>query len=93
MIEYKTKGTCSEKIKFELRDGRVYSVSFKGGCDGNLKALSILVEGMDAGELVKKMKGLRCGKRKTSCADQLATAVAAANAGAVAEAAAAEQPA
>ena len=76
MIEYTTRGTCSVKIQFELRDGRVYSVSFEDGCDGNLKALGILVEGMDAGELVNKLKGLRCGRRKTSCADQLAAAVA-----------------
>ena len=75
MFEYKTSGTCSSKIHFEMRDGKVHSVSFENGCDGNLKALGILVEGMDAGELVKKLKGLRCGGKKTSCADQLATAV------------------
>ena len=75
IIEYKTSGTCAGKINFELKDGKVYSVSFEGGCDGNLKALGILVEGMDAGEVVKKLKGLRCGRRKTSCADQLAAAV------------------
>ena len=54
----------------------MYSVSFEEGCRGNLKALGVLVEGMDAEELVKKLKGLQCGKRGTSCADQLATAVA-----------------
>ena len=75
MIEYKTKGTCSKKIQFDLRDGKVYSVSFEDGCDGNLKALGVLTEGMDAAELVNKLKGLRCGSKKTSCADQLATAV------------------
>jgi len=74
-VNYKTKGTCSTKLEFDLREGKVYSVAFEGGCDGNLKALGMLVEGMDAGELVGKLKGLRCGKRKTSCADQLATAV------------------
>jgi len=76
MIEYSTNGTCSKKINFELREGKVYSVSFEEGCRGNLKALGVLVEGMDAEELVKKLKGLQCGKRGTSCADQLATAVA-----------------
>ena len=76
MIKYDTNGTCSTKIQFELKDGKVYSVSFEDGCDGNLKALGILVEGMDAEELVKKLKGLRCGRKQTSCADQLATAVA-----------------
>jgi uncharacterized protein (TIGR03905 family) len=76
MCEYKTNGTCSKKINFELKDGKVHSVSFEGGCDGNLKALGILVEGADAGEVVKKLKGLCCGKKKTSCGDQLATALA-----------------
>ena len=75
-MNYKTQGTCSTEINFELRDGKVHSVSFKNGCDGNLKALSILAEGMDAKELVSKLKGLRCGRKKTSCGDQLATAVA-----------------
>ena len=76
MIEYKTQGTCSTKIHFDLLDGKVHSVSFEDGCNGNLKALGILVEGMDAGELVGKLKGLCCGRKKTSCADQLAIAIA-----------------
>ena len=76
MCEYKTNGTCSKKIKFDLKDGKVYSVSFEGGCDGNLKALGILVEGMDTEEVIKKLKGLQCGRKNTSCADQLATALA-----------------
>jgi len=76
MHKYKTNGVCSTEINFDLRDGKVYSVSFTDGCNGNLKAVGTLVEGMDAHELVKKLKGLRCGRRPTSCADQLATAVA-----------------
>ena len=76
MIEYQTEGTCSKKINFELKDGKIHSVSFEGGCPGNLKALGILVEGMAASELVNKLKGLQCGRKNTSCADQLATAVA-----------------
>jgi uncharacterized protein (TIGR03905 family) len=75
MYEYKTRGTCSRKIHFDLEDGKVRRVSFEDGCDGNLKAISKLVDGMEAGELVKKLKGNRCGKRGTSCADQLALAV------------------
>ena len=75
MHEYKTKGTCSSKINFEVTDGKVHSVSFSDGCDGNLKALSILVEGMEAAEVIKKLKGLSCGRRKTSCSDQLAKAI------------------
>ena len=75
MYGYKTTGTCSRKINFELKNGKVHSVSFEGGCDGNLKALGILVEGMETGEVVKKLKGLRCGGKPTSCGDQLAEAV------------------
>jgi len=75
MYEYKTRGTCSTKISYDIKDGKVCSVSFEDGCDGNLKALGILTEGMDAVEVVKKLKGLECEKRKTSCADQLATAI------------------
>jgi len=72
----KPRAPVSTEINFELRDGKVHSVSFENGCDGNLKALGILTEGMDANELVKKLKGLRCGRKKTSCGDQLAAAVA-----------------
>ena len=75
MIDYNTTGTCSTKVQFELKEGKVYSVSFEGGCPGNLKALGILVEGMDADEIVKKLKGVRCGGKNTSCSDQLAIAV------------------
>jgi uncharacterized protein (TIGR03905 family) len=78
MIEYTPVGTCSRKIEFDLREGRVYSVKFTGGCDGNLKALGILLEGSDAGTLVSKLKGVDCGGRGTSCSDQLARAVEAA---------------
>jgi uncharacterized protein (TIGR03905 family) len=76
LIIYKTKGTCSTEVSFELRKGKVHSVSFKDGCHGNLKALGILAEGMDAEELVKKLAGIHCGRKKTSCGDQLAAAVA-----------------
>jgi len=75
MYHYKTNGVCATKINFDLRDGKVYSVSFENGCNGNLKAVGTLVEGMDAGELIKKLKGLRCDRKMTSCADQLAAAV------------------
>ncbi|MDR2619299.1 MAG: TIGR03905 family TSCPD domain-containing protein [Treponema sp.] len=75
MYDYNTKGTCSTKIFFDIIDGRVRNISFKDGCNGNLKALGILAEGMEARELVAKLKGLKCGKRETSCGDQLARAV------------------
>jgi uncharacterized protein (TIGR03905 family) len=75
MHEYKTKGTCSKKINFDLQGGKLQSVSFKDGCNGNLKAIGLLVEGMDADEVVRKLKGVRCGNKETSCADQLALGI------------------
>ena len=75
MHEYVPRGTCSSKIRFELEKGRVHKISFEDGCDGNLKALALLAEGMDARELIAKLKGLDCDKRGTSCGDQLARAL------------------
>jgi uncharacterized protein (TIGR03905 family) len=75
MYEYITEGTCSARIRFDIRDGKLYSVRFEDGCDGNLKAIGALVEGMDAALAVKKLKGLLCEDKGTSCADQLAKAV------------------
>ena len=72
---YKTRGTCSSTINFELRDGKVYNVRFTGGCNGNLKAISSLVEGLTVEEIEKRVKGIRCGFKSTSCSDQLAIAV------------------
>ena len=72
---YNTKGTCSTQITFDLTDGIVSNVSFVRGCNGNLKAIGKLVEGMEAEKLISILKGNTCGFRSTSCADQLATAV------------------
>lgn len=72
---YKTKGTCSSQISFELEDGIVKNVKFTGGCNGNLKAIGKLTEGMEAQQLVELLSGNTCGFRPTSCADQLARAV------------------
>ena len=73
---YKTSGTCSRSISFELENGVVSNVSFEGGCNGNLKGISALVEGMTAEDAVKKLSGIRCGFKSTSCPDQLAKALA-----------------
>ena len=73
--EYKTKGTCSQAITFEIENNIVKNVSFYGGCNGNLKAIATLVDGMSVDEIEKKLKGNTCGFKKTSCADQLAIAV------------------
>lgn len=72
---FKTKGTCASQISFELEDGIVKSVAFTGGCNGNLKAISKLVEGMDAERVISLLTGNTCGFKSTSCADQLATAL------------------
>ena len=74
-ITYRTSGTCSRLIHF-TRDGDVIrNISFEGGCNGNLKAIAKLCEGMSAQEIAEKLKGNTCGSRPTSCADQLAIAV------------------
>ena len=75
-VTYKTKGTCSRSISFTKNDdGTITNISFEGGCNGNLKAISKLCEGMKAEEIVAKLKGNLCGFKSTSCADQLAKAV------------------
>lgn len=72
---YKTKGTCSREISFELEDGKVKNVQFVGGCNGNLKGIGCLVEGMDADDVISRLEGVRCGMKNTSCPDQLAAAL------------------
>ena len=72
---YKTKGTCSTQIDFDIKDGKLYNVSYIGGCNGNLKAVSSLVEGQDVDTVVSKLKGIKCGFKDTSCGDQLAKAL------------------
>lgn len=72
---YKTKGTCSTQIDFELENGTIHNVSFTGGCNGNLKAIGRLVEGQDVDTVISKLKGLQCGFKQTSCGDQLAKAL------------------
>lgn len=73
--EYKTKGTCSQRILFEVRDDKVYNVQFLGGCSGNLQGIGKLVEGMDVAEVIQRIEGIRCGFKPTSCPDQLAKAL------------------
>ncbi|MBR3396130.1 MAG: TIGR03905 family TSCPD domain-containing protein [Firmicutes bacterium] len=75
---YRTSGTCSRVINFDVTDGKVHDVSFIGGCDGNLKAIGKLVEGHDATEVIELLKGNTCGYKNTSCGDQLALALEAA---------------
>lgn len=72
---YKTEGVCSTQINFDVDGEKITNVAFTGGCNGNLKAISKLVDGMSADEIAEKLKGNTCGFRDTSCADQLAKAV------------------
>ena len=73
--DYRTKNTCSQIISLDLDGDVVRNVKFYGGCEGNLKAIPILVEGMTVEEIERKLTGVQCGRRGTSCGDQLAKAV------------------
>lgn len=75
MYQYKTKGTCSQMILFDVEDGKLMNVKFMGGCNGNLKGIGALVEGMDIDEVISRVEGISCGMKKTSCPDQLAQAL------------------
>lgn len=74
-MTYKTKGTCSQAIDFDIIDGKVRNVKFLGGCNGNLKGISVLVDGMTPEEVISKFDGITCGFKSTSCPDQLAQAL------------------
>ena len=73
--EYKTKGTCSQKIFFEIEDNKVKNVEYLGGCNGNLQGIAKLVDGMDVDVVISRLEGIHCGMKPTSCPDQLATAL------------------
>ena len=73
--EYKTKGTCSQYIHFDITDGKIYNVQFVGGCNGNLQGISKLVKGMKYGEVISRLKGISCNGKPTSCPDQLCHAI------------------
>ena len=73
--EHKNQGTCSRSVSFDLEDGIIKNVVFVGGCDGNLKAIGKLVEGMEAEKVANILAGNTCGLKGTSCGDQLAWAI------------------
>lgn len=72
---FKTKGVCAKTIELTVEDGIIKNVTFNGGCPGNLEGISKLVEGMPAKEAIKRLSGIRCGMKPTSCPDQLARAL------------------
>ncbi len=76
---YKTKGVCSQAIEFEIGDDKkLHNVKFIGGCSGNTQGIAKLVEGMDAEEVIRRLEGIKCGPKPTSCPDQLTKAIKAA---------------
>ena len=72
---FKTKGTCAQMISFDIEDNKLSNVQFYGGCNGNLKGIGSLVEGMDMDEVITRLEGIKCGMKQTSCPDQLAQAL------------------
>lgn len=72
---YYTTGTCSRQIDFEVNDGKVSNIVFTGGCHGNQQGIARLVDGMSCDDVIKKLEGIRCGYKDTSCPDQLARAL------------------
>lgn len=78
-MRYKTNGVCSQAIDYEIIDGKVTNVRFLGGCSGNTQGVAALVEGMPVDEVIKRLEGIKCGFKSTSCPDQLAKALKGAN--------------
>ena len=74
-MQYKTSGTCSRMIDFDVDNGTIKSVAFTGGCNGNLSGISSLVRGMKVDEAISRLKGISCNGKPTSCPDQLARAL------------------
>lgn len=69
------QGVCSQRIEIEVEGGIIKEIKVEGGCNGNLKALSILLRGMQVGDAIEKLSGIRCGYKLTSCPDQIAEAL------------------
>ena len=75
MFQYKTSGTCSQMITFDIEDNKVKNVQFYGGCNGNLQGISKLVTGMKYENVIARLKGISCNGKPTSCPDQLCCAI------------------
>lgn len=72
---YKTQGVCSREVHFDVEDHKLTNVAYVGGCSGNTQGVARLLEGMDVDEAIRRIDGIRCGARPTSCPDQLARAL------------------
>ena len=75
MYSYRPQGVCSRQINFDVVDGKVTNVQFVGGCAGNTQGVARLIEGMEVNEAIRRLDGIRCGYKPTSCPDQLAQAL------------------
>ncbi len=75
MNTYKTKGVCSQEIRFDIEGDTIRSVQFIGGCSGNTQGVASLIAGMKVDEAIKRLSGIKCGSKSTSCPDQLARAL------------------
>ena len=74
-ITYTTRGVCSRRINIDIEDGRIQKVTFEGGCSGNTQGVAALVAGMEIDEAIRRLSGIRCNFKPTSCPDQLAKAL------------------
>ena len=74
-IQYRPTGVCSHIMKIDVEEGVIQNLEVEGGCSGNLQGISALVKGMPVEEAIRRMDGIRCGRKKTSCPDQLAQAL------------------
>ncbi|MBR4394352.1 MAG: TIGR03905 family TSCPD domain-containing protein [Oscillospiraceae bacterium] len=74
-MTYRPRGTCSQLMEIETEGNIVKSLKVTGGCDGNLKGIAKLIEGMEIDEVISRLEGIRCGRKPTSCPDQLAQAL------------------
>ncbi|MBL4931368.1 MULTISPECIES: TIGR03905 family TSCPD domain-containing protein [Clostridium] len=74
-MNFTTSGVCAKEIIFDIEDNKLKNVSYVGGCNGNLKGIGVLVEGMEVNDVISKLKGMTCKDKSTSCPDQLAKAL------------------
>lgn len=74
-MKYFTSGVCTKEINFDIEDGKIKNVEFIGGCDGNTKGITALVEGMEVESVIERLEGITCGRKNTSCPDQFSKAL------------------
>ena len=74
-IEYRTSGVCASRIEIDIEDNIICRVAFRGGCAGNTQGVAALIQGMEVDEAIRRLSGIRCGFKATSCPDQLAKAL------------------